>query len=246
MVDGTENGGENESGVSADALEEDLIEESDIDELSYIVICNQKERSIAPPPRCDVPSRRECESIPPSYGAFCAYESAFINDRAGNIIDVFGVFRERFPPEEYFYKINERLVLEISGFYANDIKRDRSFHDLDGGGDRSRRAAYLARLISNFRPIIIGTDFWNCQPKKGKIIPKWTYRLNEFFALTVFLHFLEVRGDILDVIPNGDRLAINLIFTFAHRDPQPELLMAVGKTILMINDLLGKQNNGAN
>lgn len=187
------------------------------------VLCDQDQRG-----PCDLDGRSSCSAMPSAWGTYCAYEISFIQKRYNDLNQVFKALHQGLSAEGIDgFQLNHTTLWEVCFVYANDLKPIRQFHDIDQGCDKNRRAALIARLISNFRPIFI-SEFVipDNKEKQGHAI----LRINEIFALQAFLHFLDVPPKICS-IPGFDKIQSDLLFIFSYRDPQPESLVCIARCI---------------
>ncbi|CBS85952.1 hypothetical protein [Azospirillum lipoferum] len=197
------------------------------------VHCDQDERG-----HCDYQAKASCKAMPLVWGEYCNYEIAFIDDRFQGLKIVYAAFEKFFKDKVGGHKfwLNETILWEICFIYANDLKPVRQFHAVDGGCDRNRRAAFLARLISLHRPIYIEEM---ASPDVDQLSSKTILILNEHFALNAMMHFLELPAEAFGETGIG-KIAKDLIFIFGHRDPQPESLVTIARLMTNLYSLYGR------
>lgn len=191
---------------------------------SCAITCN-REGNLGNP--CEYRQKGWCDFIPLRYGAYCAYEKEFVNRRYGDLVTVFSEFDKGQRASGIDgYRINHTILWAICHIYANDLKPIRQFHNNSRGVGPNRRAAFLARLISNHRPIYISefTSDYEVGPDLDAVL-----KINESFAIAVFFHFLVILEDdikrcdaLLDVVRE-------LMFIFTHRDPQTESFVCIAR-----------------
>lgn len=193
------------------------------------VICDcQDEYSV-----CDYQQKDKCCHMPLAWGKYCSYEVDFINRRYGDLIKVYNAmskfYRDRLGLDGFW--LNHTRLWEVCFIYANDLKPIRQFHDIQGGCDQHRRAALIARLISNHRPIFIHEfQIPDSKEKQNDRILK----INEHFSLHAMMHFLEIDGAVFS-LSGMEKTVAELLFIFGHRDPQPESLICIARLIRNIS-----------
>jgi len=165
------------------------------------------------------------------YGKYTDDEKQTIRERFRDILTHYETFKRDLIPHldgKGFY-LNQTVLFTICCLYMNDLKEVKILHGTEKGGDNHKRAAYLARLNSNFRPIISDEVEMDEQKKSYRIV----LLVNEMFALTVFEMLLGVPRCLLDD-PDYDKVQRDLIFIFCFRDPQKELLVATARLVGML------------
>jgi hypothetical protein len=180
--------------------------------------------------------------MPLRWGVYCAYEKAFITDRRNNLLKVWDnvkdILRRDLNVDPDMFEINDLRIWYICYIYANDLKPIRKFHAIDGGCDRPRRAALIARLISKHRPVefkdtenvkrLIGvpnTDHKQCDPR---------IKVNELFSLISMFYFIQLKWDGGGENPTTRKMVKELMFIFTHRDPQIEPLVVIARLLRML------------
>lgn len=202
--------------------------ENGIDNVGEITVtCDQKK--IGSPLKCDKEARKKCTHMPMEWGKYCCYELKLIDYRREDLLKVYErMTANRLKSKSDTYHLNHNVLWQICFYYVNDLKRERLFHQLIGGCDESRRGAFFARLISQFRPIETLCDV---MPNASNPHQNWYLRLNELFALLVFQHYLGVTRLMYNGNKDIKKIVDDLLFLFAHRDPQPESLVCIGRLL---------------
>ena len=166
--------------------------------------------------------------FPLVWGKFCNYEFNFIEERFYDIEKIYKAMQVGYPEIGLDgFRLNRTVLWEICFTYANDLKPIRQFHGFDGGCDKSRRAAFLARLVSLYRPIEI--DEWDpseAHPAEHRRL----LEINQHLALHVLLHFLALPASIVDVQATN-KVVKDLLFMFNHGDPSPEALVPLARLL---------------
>jgi hypothetical protein len=190
------------------------------------VFCDQPRNSGK---QCNYLIEGKCPHIPAVWGKYCIQEMKIARSRVENLKSIFAEFQAFTEDSDKdtigAFRSNQAIFVSICQIYANDLKPIRLFHNQNGGIDCNRRASILARLIVKHRPI----EFDPSPGRAGKLM-----NINERFALHVFAHFLNLPQDYFKRVPN--RIFLDLLFTFIHRDPQIELLVSVARMISFVRD----------
>lgn len=125
-----------------------------------------------------------------------------------------------------------------------------------------RRAAYMSRLVAKHKPIIlrfpepfmkadrlskmlnIATETKNLsKPHEDEDLPEWFLRLNQTFSILTFYYYLGVKEKTLEKLPNRSKIDKIIEFTLIHRDPDVEMLMALGQTIVSFAEFAEMRDN---
>jgi hypothetical protein len=175
----------------------------------------------------------ECAFMPAAWDQYCSYENEFIQERYNDLVYLFDIiksaYRDQYECDAFW--LNHTTLWKLCYIYANDLKPIRRFHNDDGGVDNFRRAAIMARLIGKHRPIFINElDVPNDRLRQDSIIMK----INEHYAWHALAHFIGLRSQVFEV-PGIKRIANDLRFVFAHRDPQIELLVCLSRLLAKLD-----------
>jgi hypothetical protein len=192
-----------------------------------VVTCDRDSRG-----PCDYQDQKHCKAMPLEYGSYCQYETDFMQKRKDDLVKVFVGTQNFYRAELHFdgFWLNHTLLWEICSIYANDLKPIRQFHAIEGGCDRPRRAALLARLVATRRPIQIN-DFGS--PDLASNNRKKVLGINEHYALHVLMHFLELPASTFK-LEGIDKPISDLRFMFNFRDPQPEALVCIARLLKLV------------
>jgi hypothetical protein len=176
--------------------------------------------------------RDKCELMPLVWDDYCCYEMHFIDARYRDLVLLFNKIKKYYNKALGVdgFRLNHTVLWQVCFIYANDLKPVRQFHDIEGGCDKNRRAAFIARLISNHRPVYI-SEFQI--PDDAKKQQDTALKMNEHYALHAMAHFLELPADVFGV-DGFQKVSKDLIFTFGHRDPQPESLVCIARLLTRV------------
>ena len=198
--------------------------------------------------QCDFQSQENkklCVRMPLKWGQYCEYEVSFVSERWIDLLQVFGKLMlseyGRSEGRAQKYDINHGTLWYICFIYANDLKPVRQFHDIEGGCDSNRRAAFLARLISKHKPIemkaspkTIGDESTESMMAR---LHDPAQRINELYAVQVLLHFIHIRPEAFANRGGiAKKILEDLLFIFTHRDPQLETLVSIARLLRQFSD----------
>lgn len=214
----------------------------------------------------DMHSMEVCPGFPLKWGTYCAYEESFIIDRYGQLLDLFGDIQDYYktlpatiPLDAALVgdiRLNSRVLYMICCLYANDLKPVRKFHDIKGGCDKARRAAFIARLIAMHRPVVVpdwgvdqrGSVSGHAQVDGSPFRHHPVMKINEWFALQSFYYYLNLSPNFFLMPSNFDflvKIQADILYVLSHRDPQIELLVTVGRLIQRLAGSDGEKHTGS-
>lgn len=198
------------------------------------LFCDRGEKS--QPQKCDYDGTGKCDKIPNKWGEFCAYEQEKVQDRyiqINNIYDVFKEILEKNKENTSAIVLNDVILRYICYVYDNDLKQVRLFHNDTGGVDEHRRAAFLARLISNHKPI-------QMLPNQSPEVQSNFLDVNERLAFYVFLYYLGISAEFFDHHEEIEKVAVEIMFILTHRDPQPESLVCIARLLNLLSKAMAR------
>lgn len=172
----------------------------------------------------------------PQWGYYSQYERRIIRNRFLNIRDTFNLFSSQLPDEmSAGIKLNKTRLYLVCGYYVNDLKEVRTFHQSKGVGP-VRRAAFLARQIARVSPVETEDVFPDIMrnsghPGRGLFLAQ----ANARFAIKIFADFLGLSQDFVSTELFAE-LERDLIFLFQFRDTPKEALVATAKLLLALNE----------
>ncbi len=187
--------------------------------------------------------REVCAKMPLRWGTYCAYEKHFIEMRRRQLKLLWTQIQKTLTGINWkMFEINPVRLWYICYVYANDLKPIRKFHTIEGGCDRSRRAALLARLISKHRPIELKDSFAEMEeigiPDTGDKQNARRLKVNEIFALYAIFFFQKINmpQEAYEKNKVVQKISEELLFIFTHRDPQIEQLVVIARLLKSASD----------
>jgi hypothetical protein len=189
------------------------------------------------------------------YGKYTSFELGKFGDRIKEILEVHEALKaqiESITDGAAIIEVDLVTLCDCIGLYINDIKEHSSLHN-SRGPSSWRRAALIARHVSNLRPLRVKiriaetdedlaqyVDYANATSVTlDDTVPgidELLRHANEHFAARIAFHYI---GFSMVLLNDDEILAIfdTLLFIFTYRDPSKELLIGLVRALKLISSL---------